>query len=112
MNIHVHDHVEFNLTCESVCHSSEEMYYIYLLLLMVTCLAYTTNSVVHYVVPDDYYVDTNDVNNTLQHYLNNSEKYFISQAQLVFLPGKHHLLTDLVIQDVHNLTLRGNDRKK
>ena len=79
-----------------------------LLLLMVTCLIYTTNCVVYYVVPDDHYLDTDYGNNTLQHYLNNSEIYFTSHAQLVFLPGKHHLHTDLVIQDVQNLTLQGN----
>ena len=86
------------------------MYDVYLLPLLITCLIHTTtNCVVYYVVPDDHYVDTNDVNNTLQHYLNNTEKYFTSNTQLIFLPGKHHLLTDLVIQDVHNLTLQGTD---
>ena len=81
------------------------MYSSYVLLLMVTCLVYTTNCVVYHVVPDDHYLATN--NNTLQHYLNNSEKYFTSHTQLVFLPGKHHLHTDLVIENVSNVTLRG-----
>ena len=72
---------------------------------MVTCLAYATNCVIYYVVPDDHYLATN--NNTLQHYLNNSEKYFTSHAQLVFLPGKHHLHTDLVVQYVENISLNG-----
>ena len=78
-----------------------------LLLLMLTCLAYSTNCVVYHVVPDDHYLATN--NNTLQHYLNNSEKYFTSHTQLVFLPGKHHLHTDLVVQHVVNLTIEGKE---
>jgi len=57
------------------------------------------------VIPDDYHSTTN--NNTLQHYVNSSEKYFTSDTQLVFLPGKHHLQTDLVLQNVSNVTLRG-----
>ena len=81
------------------------MYCTHLLLLMVTCLSYTTNYVVYYVVPDDHYLATN--NNTLQHYLNNSKKYFTSHTQLVFLPGKHHLHTDLVVQHVENISLNG-----
>ena len=80
---------------------------------MVTCLVYTTNCVVYYVIPDDHYLDTDYGNNyTLQHNLNNSEKYFTSHTQLVFLPGKHHFHTDLVIQDVHDFTLRGLTYKK
>ena len=79
---------------------------------MVTCLIYSTNCVVYFVVPDDHYLDTNDVNNTLQHYLNYSEKYFTSNNRLVFLPGKHHLQTDLVIQNVSNLTLQGINPKE
>ena len=85
---------------------SGQMYYSHLLLLlMVTCLTSITNSVVYHVVPDDHYLDTN--NNTLQHYLDNSEKYFTSNTQLVFLPGKHHLTTDLIVENVLNFTLTG-----
>ena len=74
---------------------------------MLTCLAHSTNCVVYHVVPDDHYLATN--NNILQHYLNNSEKYFTSHTQLVFLPGKHHLHTDLVVQHVVNLTIEGKE---
>ena len=83
------------------------MYGIYLLLLKVTCLVYTTNCVVYFVVPDDHYLDTDYGNNTLQHYLKNSEKYFTSHTKLIFRPGKHHLHIDMVIQDVQNFTLQG-----
>ena len=82
-----------------------QMYITYLLLLIVSSLAYTTNCLVYYVVPDDHYLATN--NNTLQHYLNNSDTYFTSNAQLVFLPGKHHLHTDLTVENVMNISLHG-----
>ena len=59
------------------------------------------------MVADDHYLDANCSNNTLQHYLNKSEKYFASHNQLIFLPGKHHLYTDLVVHNVQNLTLQG-----
>ena len=51
-----------------------------LLLLMVTCLAYTTNCVEYDAVPDDHNLATK--NNTLQHYLANSEEYFTSNIIL------------------------------
>ena len=44
----------------------------------------------------------------LQHYLLNATKYFASNTQLLFLPGIHHLHTDLIIQNVQNISLVGN----
>ena len=44
----------------------------------------------------------------LQHYLLNVTKYFTSNTQLLFLPGVHYLHTDLIIQNVHNISLIGN----
>jgi len=82
-----------------------KMDYIFVLLLMAACLIFITNCEIYWVIPDDHYSATN--NETLQHYLNNSNKYFTSDTQLVFLPGKHHLVTDLVIHNVFNLTLSG-----
>ena len=99
-------------TCTVVTLYLSFFYIRVLLLLMVTCMVYTTNCVAYYVVPDDHYLDTDYGNNTLQHYLNNSEKYFTSHTQLLFLPGKHHLHTDLVIQGVQNLTLQGKGGPK
>ena len=75
----------------------------HLLLLISTCLVCTTNYVVYYVVIDDHYLDADCSNSTLQHYLNKS---FASHNQLIFLPGKHHLYTDLVVHNVQNLTLQ------
>ena len=44
----------------------------------------------------------------LQHYLLNITKYFTSNTQLLFLSGLHQLHTDLIIQNVHNISLVGS----
>ena len=44
----------------------------------------------------------------LQHYLLNTTKYFVSNTQLLFLPGLHHLHTNFIIQNVHNISLIGS----
>ena len=76
-------------------------------LLILFSLLHTTFSAVYYVIPDDDYTTNNDTY-TLQHYLNNINKYFTSHTQLHFLPGQHYLNTDLIIQHVSNLSLIGN----
>ena len=76
-------------------------------LLIQSSLLYTTSSTVYYVIPDDHYT-TNNNTYTLQHYLNNTNKYFTSHTQLHFLPGQYYLNTDLIIQHVNNLSLIGN----
>ena len=45
---------------------------------------------------------------SLQYYLLNVTKYFTSNTQLLFLPGLHHLHTDLIIQNVYNISLIGS----
>ena len=82
------------------------MFYYPLLLLSVSLLQ-TASATVYYVVPDDHYT-TNNNTYTLQHYLNNINKYFTSHTQLHFLPGQYYLNTDLIIQNVSNLSLIGN----
>ena len=58
---------------------------------------------------DNYYPSIKCHNcHSLQHYLLNITKYFTSNTQLLFLPGQHHLNTDLIIQDVHNISLIGS----
>ena len=79
-----------------------------ILLLLVASLLHTTASTVYYVMPDDHYHPINDNTNTLQHYLNNTNKYFISNSQLHFLPGQYYLNNDLIIQGVSNFSLIGN----
>ena len=80
---------------------------LYFLLLLLSSLLHTTSSTVYYVIPDDHYT-TNNNTYTLQHYLNNTNKYFTSHTQLHFLPGQYYLNTDLIIQHVSNLSLIGN----
>jgi len=80
---------------------------IHLILLILSSLLHTTSSTVYYVIPDDHYT-TNNNSYILQHYLNNTNKYFTSHTQLHFLSGQYYLSTDLVIQHVSNLSLIGN----
>ena len=62
------------------------------------------------MTPDDHYYPktTSHHCHNLQHYLLNTTKYFTSNAQLFFPPGLHHLHTDLIIQNVHNISLIGS----
>ena len=81
--------------------------YIVTLVPVLICLVYTTNCAVYYVVPEDHYPATNNDTNTLQYYVNHFKKYLLSNTQLIFLPGKHELQTDLPVKDVYNFTLSG-----
>ena len=60
------------------------------------------------VIPDDCYSHTicHQCHN-LDHYLQNSTKYFTHNTQLLFLPGVHCLNTDFVIENVYNVSLTG-----
>ena len=62
------------------------------------------------MTPDDHYYPNTTCHHchNLQHYLLNITKYFTSNTQLLFLPGLHHLHTDLIIQNVHNISLIGS----
>ena len=82
------------------------MYTTYTLLLLSSLLHITTCTV-YTVTPDDHYYPNTNCHN-LQHYLLNITKYFTSNTQLLFLPGLHHLHTDLIIQNVHNISLIGS----
>ena len=74
-----------------------------LLLHDVLCTVYT-------VTPDDHYYPNTTCHHchNLQHYQLNITKYFTSNTQLLFLPGLHYLHTDLIIQNVHNISLIGS----
>ena len=67
------------------------------LLHIVTCTVYN-------VIPNDHNTTCNHCH-TLQYYQLNISKYFTSNTQLFFIPGLHHLHTDLIIQYVHNISL-------
>ena len=71
---------------------------IFLVLQIATCTVYN-------VTPDD--TTCHDCHN-LQHYLLNTTKYFTSNTQLLFLSGLHHLHTNLITQNVHNISLIGS----
>ena len=74
-------------------------------LLIILILLSATTCVIYNVTPDD---TTCHHCHNLQHYLLNTTKYFTSNTQLLFLPGLHHLHTNLIIQNVHNISLIGS----
>ena len=75
------------------------------LLIIASSLIHFTTCTIYNVTPDD---TTCHHCHNLQHYLLNTTKYFTSNTQLLFLPGLHHLHTNLIIQNVHNISLIGS----
>ena len=78
--------------------------------LLLLPLLHITTCTVYTVTPDDHYYPNTTCHHchNLQHYLLNSTKYFTSNTQLLFLPGLHHLHTNLIVQNVHNISLIGS----
>ena len=70
------------------------------LLFIVTCTVYK-------VIPDDDHNTTCYHCHTMQYYQLNNSKYYSPNTQIFFLPGLHHLQTDLIIQNVYNISLFG-----
>ena len=79
-----------------------------ILLLSLLCIVSCT---VYKVIPDDDHNTTCYHCHTVQYYQLNISKYFTSNTKLLFLPGLHHLQTDLIIQNVHNISLIGYGSK-
>ena len=79
-------------------------------ILLLSSLLHFTTCTVYTVTPNDHYCHNTTCHHchNLQHYLLNVTKYFTSKTQLFFLPGLHHLHTDLIIQNVHNISLIGS----
>ena len=79
-------------------------------LFLLSSLLHITTCAVYTVTPDDHHYPNTTCHHchNLQHYLLNITKYFTSNTQLLFLPGLHHLHTDLIIQNVHNISLIGS----
>ena len=79
-------------------------------LLLLSSLLHITTCTVYTVTPDDHYYPNTTCHHchNLQHYLLNITKYFTSNTQLFFLPGLHHLHSDLIIQNVCNISLIGS----
>ena len=86
------------------------MFIIMYSLLLLSSLLRITTCTVYTVTPDDHYYPNTTCHHchNLQHYLLNITKYFTSNTQLLFLPGLHHLHTDFIIQNVHNISLIGS----
>ena len=79
----------------------------YVPLLMIAYLVCMVSCAVYYVLPESHHRATSNHSNTLQHYIINSESYFTSNTQFIFLPGKHRLYKSLLVRNVCNLTLQG-----
>ena len=80
------------------------------IIVILSSLLHITTCTVYTVTPNDHYYPNTTCHHChkLQHYLLNITKYFTSNTQLLFLPGLHHLHTDLIIQNVHNISLIGS----
>ena len=78
-------------------------------------LLHTANAIVYNVKPDDDDDDDDKSVNSgesesaeyLEYYMLNSSKYFSSYSTLNFKMGKYYLNTDLVIQNITNVTMIG-----
>ncbi|XP_065896231.1 uncharacterized protein [Dysidea avara] len=81
-----------------------------ILLVLLLSLLHSTGCTVYTVTPDDHYYPNTTCHHChcLQYYMLNTTKYFTSNTQILFLPGLHHLHTDLIIQSVHNISLIGS----
>ena len=79
-------------------------------LLLLSSLLHITTCTVYTVTPDDHYYPNTTCHHchNLQHYLLNITKYFTSNTQLLFLPGLHHLHTNLIILDAYNISIIGS----
>ena len=79
--------------------------------MLLLSLLQSTSCTVYTVAPDlEYYSNTTTCDHcyNLQYYLLNITKYFASNTQLLFLPEQHQLDTDLIIQNVHNISFIGS----
>ena len=78
------------------------------LLLYLLLLVHEVMSTTYFVIPDDYSSHQTDANTfSLQHYLNNTSKYFVSHNQLHFMESQYFLNGDLIIKDINNFTITG-----
>ena len=87
---------------------------IFISVLLLSSLQRCTTGTVYTVKPDNHNANITchqsacHCCHNLQHYLLNTTEYFTSNTQLLFLPGLHHLHTNLIIQNVRNISLIGN----
>ena len=89
--------------------SHNKMMLVLFVSLFALSLIHITNAAVYNVRSDNISLNNNDAQpgESLQYYLKNTSKYFSSNSQFHFKMGHHYLNTDLVIQNVTNVTLTG-----
>ena len=86
-----------------------------LLLLLLTIFLHKATSTTYYVIPDDddyssHHYDSGAYSFSLQHYLNNTNKYFVSHNQFHFMQGQYHISNDLIFKDISNFSVIGIDQ--
>ena len=86
-----------------------------LLLLLLTIFLHKATSTTYYVIPDDdddpsHHYDSGANSFSLQHYLNNTSKYFVSHSQFYFMQGQYHISSDLIFKDISNFSVIGIDQ--
>ena len=86
-----------------------------LLLLLLTIFLHKVTSTTYYVIPDDdddssRHYDSGANSFSLQHYLNNTSKYFVSHNQFHFMQGQYHISNDLIFKDISNFSVIGIDQ--
>ena len=77
---------------------------------LIISLLHLASSTIYFVIPDHHPSHHYSNNNTftLQHYLNNTNRYFVSHNQLHFLPGHYYINSDLIFKEITDFTLTGN----
>ena len=104
----------YNLTYIAIMTRVEQITTFKLLSLLLAISVHKVNSTIYYVIPDDDYSSHHydgGVNSfSLQHYLNNTSKYFVSHNQLHFMPGQYHINNDLIFKDISNFSVIGMDQ--
>ena len=77
--------------------------------LIVALLVHKVTSATYFVIPDGYSSHHTDANTfSLQHYLNNTSKYFVSHNQFCFIyGGQYHINSALIIKNINDFTITG-----
>ena len=97
-----------------ICFKFCRVIYFIAAITLLLLLLHSTTGTIYYVTPND---DKNDNYSTLdnnsvyilQHFVDNVDEYFTSNTQLYLLPGKHNLNSDIIIQDVYNVSIIGTN---
>ena len=70
-----------------------------ILLFLTASFVHKVTSATYFVIPDDYSLHHTDANTfTLQHYLNNTSRYFVSHNQFHFMQGQYFMNSALIIK--------------